>query len=74
MYYTKSVCTMCKSLWSSHMEYVPGVRADGTPLKERSLSKFAQFVKVHYSTVKANSSMSHKEVMEKISSLYKTMQ
>lgn len=54
----------------SHLEYVPKLKVDGTPMK-RSPNVYARFVKEHYSTVKASSPWrAHGEIMAKIRQLY----
>ena len=57
---------------NSYLEYVPRLKADGTPMANRKLTRYAAFVKEHYSIVKDGSPWrSHKQVMERLGELYK---
>ena len=64
-------CLFCFFV-NSHLEYVPQLRADGTPMTGRKLNRYAAFVKDQYSQVKDVSPWrTHKQVMERINQLYR---
>lgn len=66
--------TLCRVSFSpSHLELQPKLKADGTPLKQTPLNRYAQFVKDHYAETRQQLSHGgHREVMRILQQRYRT--